>query len=221
LIRHGWGKDNPAFRQVFSTLFLPEGTIEQTHWLSDLARITASRENAAEMREAFYQINVTHLAPQITAPTLVLHAQEDAMCPFEEGRLMAALIPNAKFVPLKSKNHILLEQEPAWEQFLLEVHQFLNLESQPVLQNVVPATQPEALPSSTQVKRLQLTEKLTEREQEILELIAQGLSNTQIGEQLVLSPKTVKNHITHIFSKMQVNTRAEAIVQARIVGFGT
>ncbi|HEY9659365.1 MAG TPA: alpha/beta hydrolase, partial [Allocoleopsis sp.] len=136
LIRHGWGKDNPAFRQVFSTLFLPEGTIEQTQWLNDLARITASPENAARMEEAFYQTDVTDLAPQIAVPTLVLHAKGDAMCPFEGGRLMATLIPNAKFVPLQSKNHILLEHEPAWEKFLQEIHQFLNSQSETVLQNI-------------------------------------------------------------------------------------
>lgn len=224
LIRHGWGKDNPAFRQVFAMLFLPEGTIEQTHWLNDLARITSSSENAAKMEEAFYQINVMDLAPQITVPTLVLHAQEDAMCSFEEGRLMATLIPNAKFVPLQSKNHILLEHEPAWAKFLHEIDQFLNSQSEIGLQNVnSSAHQPEASISSPLRlgKQLELTEKLTDREQEILNLIAQGLSNSQIGERCVLSPKTVRNHITHIFSKMQVTTRAEAIVRAREAGFGS
>ncbi|HBB34849.1 MAG TPA: hypothetical protein DDZ80_09405 [Cyanobacteria bacterium UBA8803] len=61
---------------------------------------------------------------------------------------------------------------------------------------------------------------LTDRERELLNLIAQGLSNTQISEQLVISSKTVRNHITNIFSKLQVATRAEAIVQARNAGLG-
>jgi len=53
------------------------------------------------------------------------------MCPFEEGRLMAALIPGARFIPLESNNHILLETEPAWQQFLTEVHTFLQTVSAP------------------------------------------------------------------------------------------
>lgn len=126
LIRYGWGKEHPAFRQVFTTLLIPEGTPEQINWFNDLARITASPENAAAMETAFYQINVTDYAPQVVTPTLVLHAKEDAMCSFEEGRLMASLIPGARFVSLQSKNHILLEHEPAWLHFLDEVQQFLQ-----------------------------------------------------------------------------------------------
>ncbi len=62
--------------------------------------------------------------------------------------------------------------------------------------------------------------ELTEREREILSLIAQGYKNAEIAEQLVLSPKTVRNHITNVFSKLQVADRAEAVLRARQAGLG-
>jgi DNA-binding NarL/FixJ family response regulator len=131
----------------------------------------------------------------------------------------AALIPNAHFVALSSKNHLLLETEPAWQRLLSEIQHFV----QPNTTLFTPEPTINTLQSinlQTHSTRIELTQALTEREQEILELIAQGFSNNQIGVKLVISSKTVKNHITHIFSKMQVSTRAEAIVQARNAGLG-
>ena len=125
LIRLGWGKEHPAFRQVFSTLFLPEGTAEQIHAFNELQRITSTPENAARIVQEFNTIDVRDLAAQIRVPTLVMHARGDLRIPMEEGQLLASLIPGARFVPLESKNHILLENEPAWERFLFEVDNFL------------------------------------------------------------------------------------------------
>jgi DNA-binding NarL/FixJ family response regulator len=217
LVKLGWGRENPAFRQLYTSLFMPEGSLEQLRWFNDLQRISTSPENAARFMEVFHQINVGKLLPRIQVPTLVLHAQGDARIPFDAGRAIATHIHNAQFVPLSSKNHLLLEYEPAWQRFLTEVQQFI----QPDGTSSTPAPSPVTTDNSQPpLASLNLTEGLTEREQEILELIAQGLSNTQISEQLTLSPKTVKNHITRIFSKMQVTTRAEAIVQGRNAGFG-
>ena len=124
LIRIGWGRDNPAFRQVFGTLFLPEGTPEQHQWFNDLAK-TMPLENALRNRETTDAIDVRREAAEIRAPALVLHARGDGMIPFEIGRQMAANIPGARFVPLESRNHVLLETEPAWARFLDEVRAFL------------------------------------------------------------------------------------------------
>jgi pimeloyl-ACP methyl ester carboxylesterase/DNA-binding winged helix-turn-helix (wHTH) protein len=124
LIRVGWGRDNPAFRQVFGTLFLPEGTPEQHQWFDDLAR-TMPMENALRVREITDDIDVRPQAAKLDVPTLVLHSRGDGMCPFELGRQLAALIPGARFVPLESRNHVLLESEPAWTRFLEEVRAFL------------------------------------------------------------------------------------------------
>ena len=129
LMSLGWGRDNPAFRQFFTSLFIPEATPEQMRWFNDLQRVSASPENAVKIRTAFSNINVSNLASKLAVPTLVLHAREDAVVSFEEGRRLAALIPNARFVPLEGKNHILLESEPAWLRFLDEVHRFLSIQT--------------------------------------------------------------------------------------------
>ena len=126
LIREGWGQDNPAFRQMFTSLFIPGATSEQMAWFNELERITASPENAARIRHAKSGIDVTPLLPQVSVPALVLHAKGDAVAPFAEGRKLAAGIPKARFVPLDSRNHLLLEHEPAWPHFLSEVKKFLH-----------------------------------------------------------------------------------------------
>lgn len=130
LIRVGWGRDNPAFRQVFGALFLPEGTPEQHQWFNDLAQ-TMPMENALRIRQATDMIDVRQEAEHVRAPTLVLHARGDAMVPFEIGRQLAAHIPGARFVPLESRNHVLLETEPAWARFLDEVRSFLGSDAAP------------------------------------------------------------------------------------------
>ena len=124
LIRVGWGRDNPAFRQVFGALFIPAGTPEQHQWFNDLAK-TMPMESALRVRQASDVIDVREDAARIRAPTLVLHARGDAMVPFEIGRQLAAHIPGARFVPLESQNHLLLETEPAWARLLDEVRAFL------------------------------------------------------------------------------------------------
>jgi pimeloyl-ACP methyl ester carboxylesterase len=126
LMRLGWGQDNPAFRQTFTTLLMPDATLPQLHWWNELQQRSTSARNAVRFEEAFYDLDVTDLAPQVQAPTLVLHARGDAMIPFDEGRRLAALIPGSTFVPLDGRNHILLETEPAWPRFLEEVTGFLD-----------------------------------------------------------------------------------------------
>ena len=125
LMRQGWGQENPAFRQLFTSLFVPDATKEQMTWFNDLQKVTTSMENALRIRMASAQVDVTPLLTQVQAPTLVLHCRGDAMVPFEEGRLMATMIPAARFVALEGKNHLILENEPAWERFRTEVASFL------------------------------------------------------------------------------------------------
>ncbi len=205
LIRIGWGQENPAFRQLFSTMLMPDATPEQSSSLNELVRISATPENASKMERAFYQIDVQHLAPLVQAPALVLHPRQDASIPMEESRLLAALLPDARFVPLESRNHILLEQEPAWDRFIAEVRAFLG----------VGTDAPESPEPVSEV-----FPELTQREHDVLDLIAQGLDNAEIAARLVVSQKTVRNHISHIFDKLMVKNRAQAIVLARQAGMG-
>jgi serine/threonine protein kinase/pimeloyl-ACP methyl ester carboxylesterase/Flp pilus assembly protein TadD len=126
LIRQGWGQDNPAFRQMWSTLYIPEGTREQVDWFNELQRISTSPENAVRLIRTVGSIDVAARLPLVQAPTLVLHCRGDAAVPFEAGRLMAARIPGARFVELPGNNHLPMEGTPAWERFRDELHAFLG-----------------------------------------------------------------------------------------------
>ena len=120
-----WGRDNPAFRLFFAARFVPEGTQEQMRWFSELTRVTTSPQVAVRLRTTASTIDVTSLAPLVHVPTLVIHGSGDAAVPFDEGRRIAAQIPGARFVALESRNHILLEHEPAWPRFQEELRRFL------------------------------------------------------------------------------------------------
>jgi pimeloyl-ACP methyl ester carboxylesterase/DNA-binding winged helix-turn-helix (wHTH) protein len=126
LMRQGWGRENPAFRRVFTSLFIPGGTTEQVKWFDDLQRVTSSPENAIRIREAMNAIDVTDLLPRVTVPTLVMHCRSDAVVPFEEGRRLAAGIQGARFVPLEGQNHTVLETDPGWQRFHDEICDFLK-----------------------------------------------------------------------------------------------
>jgi len=121
----GWGHDNLAFRLYFAGRFIPEGTLEQMRWFSDLQRITTAPDVASRLLSTAAHIDVGKLAPKVRAPTLVLHATGDAAVPFDQGRKLASAIPRARFVPLDGRNHILLEHEAAWARFVDEVSRFL------------------------------------------------------------------------------------------------
>ncbi|MFB3923799.1 MAG: alpha/beta fold hydrolase [Terriglobia bacterium] len=133
LVREGWGQDNPAFRQLWTTLFMPEATQEQMRWFNELQRISATPENAHRMLAESSKVDVAARLAEIKVPTLVLHCREDGVVPFESGRRLAAAIPGARFIPLQSKNHLLLETEPAWPEFLSALGDFLGTSGWPEL----------------------------------------------------------------------------------------
>lgn len=126
LTRMGWGRNNPAFRQVYTSMFFPGGTQEELNWFNELQKVTTSPDNAAAIIEAFGDIDVSARLPHLNVPTLVIHARGDELVPYKAGREMATAIPNAKFVTLESPNHLILEHEPAWPLFLSEIRSFLD-----------------------------------------------------------------------------------------------
>jgi len=195
LMRVGWGKENPIFRQVFTSRFIPRGREAQIAWFNELCRRTSAGEMAARLLEARSGVDVTGMLGGIETPTLVVHSREDEVCPISEGRRLAAGIPGAQFVELDSRNHILLEDEPAWGRFQEVVLDFMDL----------PSRSGED-PAFT---------RLTTREREVLVLMTRGLANADIGKSLAISEKTVRNHISNLFDKLGVWTRAQAIVFAR------
>ena len=131
LIRLCWGRDDPSFRQLFAAGFIPGASPEQHRWFNNLCRVSSSPENAASFRRAFGDLDVSELLPGLRVPTLVLHALDETRVPVAEGKRLAATIPGARFVPLQSNNHILLEDEPAWPRFLHEVRAFLAADQLP------------------------------------------------------------------------------------------
>jgi pimeloyl-ACP methyl ester carboxylesterase/DNA-binding CsgD family transcriptional regulator len=198
LVELGWGHDNEAFKQVWAMLLQPDSTLERLRSLADLQSRAAPAATALRLLRASAKIDVTEAARRVACPTLVLHAKGDLATPFEEGRLLASLIPGARLVPLASRNHVLAEEEPAWADFVRELRAFLPRG----------AMQAVAL------------ESLTVREAQILERMAQGLDNAQIAAHLEMAEKTVRNHITRIFAKLGVENRPQAIVRARECGYG-
>jgi pimeloyl-ACP methyl ester carboxylesterase len=130
LMRVGWGRENPAFRQVFAAQLFPEATTEELRALEKQMRVSVSPRNAVRLESEMHRIDVRYMATQVKAPTLVLHSREDEGVPFEEGRLLASLIPNAQFVGLESKNHLLTKHEPAWQKFVAAFRSFLSSDGQ-------------------------------------------------------------------------------------------
>jgi pimeloyl-ACP methyl ester carboxylesterase len=124
MMRQGWGEEGSAFMRAFSSIYLPNGSPEQIKWFADMQRIAATGEMAARLRNACDDIDVTHLLPRVTVPTLVIHARRDNVASFEQGRLMASTIPGARFVTLDSENHVPLHGEPAWETFVSAIETF-------------------------------------------------------------------------------------------------
>ena len=186
-IRAGWTDPDPTFRHVFSMIFLPHGTAEQMTWYDDLQRRSTSVETAVRLFDARGSINVVDFAPQVATRTLVLHTQGDRAVPVEEGRLLGALIPDARLILLESANHILLSDEPAWRSFLFEVRAFLGTEGASARTPV---------------------QDLTLRELEVLELVAAGLTNEAIAERLFLSVRTVERHLSNVYGKLHVSGKA-------------
>lgn len=191
----GWGSDNPAFRQLFTGRFVPRGTQAQLDWFNALCRRTTSAANARALLQARGNVDVRELLAQVSVPTLVLHSGGDQIAPLSQGRWLASHIPGARFVQLDSDNHVLLEDEPAWRVFCDAVLEFTG-------QGAATASD-DALMAA-----------LTERERMALRLLCEGRSNAQIGHALGIAEKTVRNHVSNLYRKLGVRSRAEAIVLA-------
>lgn len=196
----GWPPETPGYGQFFTALHIPDASPEQMRCHNELLRLTTTPVNAMKLLTTFFRTDARGLLPNIKCDTLVLHARRDAILPFDGGREVAALIPGARFVPLESRNHILLSSEAAWRQLEQALDEFL-----PTTGTGLAATFGD----------------LTPRERDVVELVAQGLGNVDVSAQLGISEKTVRNCISIIFSKLAVGSRAKLIVLAREAGFGS
>lgn len=202
MIEVGWGQPESAFRELFANLLMPEAGRRELRWIGDLESLSATAPDACRLWSAINSFDVRAEATRVTVPTLVFHVRGDTMVPFEAGRRLASFITGARFVPLEGRNHILMEGEKAWSTFRSELDAFLA-EDEPV-----DAAGNEGLPD------------LTVREHAVLDNLARGLTNTQIASLLSISEKTVRNHVSNIFTKLGVDHRAQAVVLGRKAGLG-
>ena len=195
MVRLGWGNDNALFRQAFTARFVPDGNHQQLDWFNDLCRRTVAPDMAYRIIEARANTDITALLPQVRVPTLVLHCDRDQIAPLSEGRVLASGIPGAEFVQLDSPNHVLLEHEPAWRRFQEAVLEFTGI--------ATGAVEPDSAHAP-----------LTPRERVVMQLLCEGRSNAQIAWALGIAEKTVRNHVSGVYRKLGVRSRAEAIVRA-------
>ena len=189
IFSHGWGENNPAFHEVFTSRFIPDGTAEQRLWYNELCQKTLSPATGAQLLAARAEVDINQLLAQVKVPTLVIHARDDRVVPLSEGEHLARNIAGANFAVLEGRNHILQEDEEAWGEFRHLMRDFVGLTDVGTQDN------------------------LTDREKEILRHICMAKSNKQIAMDLDLNEKTVRNHASNIFAKVGVQSRQEVILR--------
>jgi pimeloyl-ACP methyl ester carboxylesterase/DNA-binding CsgD family transcriptional regulator len=203
LVLAGWGESNMAFPSMFANLFLPNSPPETRQWYAELQRKSASKQVAGRFMHLLGSLSMFSRLKEIRAPTLVIQIAREQVIDPRTVTGIAGEIPGSQFVSIDSSNHILLEDEPGW------------LEFKKVFAHHVPGAT--AAPRRSTDARERIAQ-LSNREQKILGEIAKGLSNREIAEGLFISEKTVRNHITGVFDKLSVSSRAQAIVLAKEAG---
>ncbi len=194
LVELGWGRNDPAVQQFFTTRFIPEASLDEARALNEQQRLSCGAERAVQIMRARALLDVRALAPRVRCPTLVLHAEGDQIVPVSMGRDLAAAIPGAHFITLPTRNHIPLAADPGFELFCQSITSFLR----------------PARPSPL----------LTPRERELAALVAMGLDNLQIAARLGVADKTVRNALSLLYAKLEVDGRPQAVVRARELGLG-
>ena len=195
-VEHGWDIADPLVRHAITASFIPDSSASQQAWMNEALRLSAHGADAARRMRVRLEADVTAIAAGVRPATLVLNTERDTNPPLAESRLAASRIPGAHLVTLPGRNHILLEDEPGWPRWIEEVRQFLG------------ADRMSGSPF----------ESLSMRELELARLLGAGLDNAQIAARLDISEKTVRNHVTRVFAKLGVTSRAQAIVLAHRAG---
>lgn len=200
LIELGWGLAGSPVQQFFTSTLLPAGTPEQVRAMNDQQRLCCDATRATELFDARMRLDVRELLPQLRCPTLVLHAEHDLVVGLEGARQLAAAIPGARFVTLPSRNHIPLAGEPAFEMFCSHVAGFVHAPQHSGDAGGGPG--------------------FSARERALLHLVAAGRDNLQIGADLGIADKTVRNTLSRLYRRLGVEGRPQAVVKARELGFG-
>lgn len=194
LIKVGWARPDSAFRRVFTSLMIPRATEEQHTWLDELQRVSTDADTARSSRRQRLAADSSALLGELDLPTLVIHSRGDRMNDFEEARYLAAGIEGARLVALESDNHIVLEDEPAWQVYCAELRDFL--------------TDEDSAPARPASGHPQSLDGLSRREVEILQLAARGMDNDTIATALTLSVRTVERHLSNVYAKLDLHGKS-------------
>lgn len=190
IFRHGWGQDNPAFKDTYTAGFVPDGSPEKRKWFHELLDKAVTPEAGARLLMARGDVNVEPILAQVSVPTLIIHIRDDNITPLDEAKRLARGIPGAQLVILEGRSHIIQDGEPAWDDIRKLISEFCGTATGTGAEN-----------------------GLTPREQSVLQLIRTAKSNKEIARQLGVSEKTVRNHASNLFVKIGVSSRQEAIVK--------
>lgn len=204
LMALGWGRGDAAVQQFMTTSFIPDSTAAQAAAFTEQQRLSCGGARAAAIFRARVGLDVRPLLAQVRCPTLVLHAEGDAMVPIEQGRALAAQIDGARFETLASRNHIPLAGEPAFARFCSAIRDFV--------------TQPHGKQAGTLPGAL--AGAFTPRENQLMALVAAGQDNLQIAAHLGVTDKTVRNSLSRLYTKLGGEGRPMAVVRTRELGFG-
>ena len=195
-VRSHWGLGS----RVLADIFLGDADAQERERFARLQRAAASAETAASLLELVYRFDVRAELERVRAPTQVVHRRGDRAIPYEQGRALAAAIPGATLIPLAGKRPS--SRGPAMRsRWLARCARSWRRTRQ--------AEPAEGEPAAVLLSR---------REREVLALVAHGLSEREIAEQLVLSQHTVHRHVANIRRKLGRGSRAAAVAEAARLG---
>ncbi|MEH6569060.1 MAG: alpha/beta fold hydrolase [Halioglobus sp.] len=203
LVESGWGEENLAFASMFSQLFIPGATPEHIRWYANTQQKSTSKSSAKAIMKAMSEIRLFSRLEELNVPTLVVQVAGDQAISADSAKGIAAKIRDCQFVSIDSDNHILLEDEPGWDEFSQVFQRYFPGEDVSNSVEKVKKLDPAASKKLAQ---------LSKRELEVVSKLALGLSNRDIGEQLFISEKTVRNHLSTIFSKLDVSSRSQVLL---------
>jgi pimeloyl-ACP methyl ester carboxylesterase/DNA-binding CsgD family transcriptional regulator len=197
LVRSHWGLGSRLLADVFG----PSWSLEDRAVFTAVQRASAEADVAAALLEVIYETDVREDLPKVHVPALVVHREQDHAMRLRCAREVAALLPDAELVTLRGDAHL------PW-----------HGDGDAVVRAVAPFLGIEAAPAETSEPGAGVLGELSMREREVLGLVAQGLSDAQIAERLVISPHTVHRHVANILAKLRLPTRAAAAAQAARAG---
>jgi len=195
-VRSHWGIGS----RLLSDIFLGEVSSQEQERFARFQRLAASADAAARLLEQVYRNDVRDQLPLVKAPTMVVHRREDRAIPYRLGRQVAAGIRGATLVPLEGSAHFPWAGDAG--SVVRALRAVLTAQSSP---ERPAAGEPAAA-------------LLSRREREVLKLVAHGLSDREIAEQMILSPHTVHRHVANIRHKLGRGSRTAAVAEAARLG---